>query len=598
MTDSKQRWIVRLDGADLPPKERVGGKAWSIAHMLALGLDVPPAFVITTEAHAAFLAEGRFPEGLENELGSSLAWLESRTGRRFGEGPRPLLVSVRSGAAVSMPGMMDTVLNLGMTDGTEAALAIECKDANFAQDSHLRFLQLYADIVLKAELADASRGKTPVQLRQAIRDVTGTELPQNAMEQLHGAVEAVFRSWDSRRARRYREHHGIPHTLGTAVTVQAMVFGNLDRHSGTGVLFSRNPLTGEAKPFGEYLRCAQGEDVVSGKFTPEPLAAMAASVPDAHRKLLDAAGVLEQAAAEVQDIEFTVEQGRLFLLQARNAKLAPRASVESAVAMVREGLIDEATALQRISPERIRVLLAPRLQEGAASSASPIATGEGACPGVGIGIVVTDADEAERRAAAGEKVVLARPTTSPNDLHGMIAAVAVVTEEGGSTSHSAVVSRALGIPCVVGCGAGRLLPLAGTTVTVDGQTGRIFDGKLEVVTPDERSDPTLAVLTEWAQKHSPLQVFRHADAPQDDDVVDLTEVSGGIDPDQIASILTRLRPVNGARGGAIASDNGVRGAVAAGLKFIIAEPVLPPLLAAVQTVASPQATSTAKKGLQ
>lgn len=266
--------------------------------------------------------------------------------------------------------------------------------------------------------------------------------------------------------------------------------------------------------------------------------------------------------------------------------------------MVREGLIDEATALQRISPERIRVLLAPRLQEGAASSASPIATGEGACPGVGIGIVVTDADEAERRAAAGEKVVLARPTTSPNDLHGMIAAVAVITEEGGSTSHSAVVSRALGIPCVVGCGAGRLLPLAGTTVTVDGQTGRIFDGELEVVTPDEQSDPTLSVLTEWAQKQSPLRVFRQADAPRDDDVVDLTEVSGGIDPDQIASILKRLRPVNGARGGAIASDDGVRGAVAAGLKFIIAEPVLPPLLAAVQTVASPQATSTAKKGLQ
>ncbi len=595
MTVSTLRWIRRLDGGDLPSRHLVGGKAWSIAHIQSLGLSVPPAFVITTEAHAAFVAAGGFPDGLEDELAQSLAWLECSTGRRFGQGPKPLLVSVRSGAVVSMPGMMDTVLNLGINDGTEAALARECADAGFARDTHRRFLQLYADIVLKAPSPDTTHEETPAHRRQAIRDATGHELPQDAMVQLRGAIGAVFESWNSRRAKRYRQHHDIPHSLGTSVTIQAMVFGNLDECSGTGVLFSRNPLTGDKQPLGEYLRRAQGEDVVSGQFTPEPLSLMASSVPEAHEKLLAAAGVLEYAAKEVQDIEFTVERGRLFLLQARGAKLAPPAAVRTAVDMVHEGLIDEASALLRIAPDRIRVLLAPCLHVGVAACASEVARGEGACPGVGVGVVVTDADDAERRASGGEKVILARPTTSPNDLHGMIAAVAVITEQGGITSHSAVVSRALGIPCVVGCGAGSLLGLAGKTLTVDGQAGRIFEGALEVVRPDERSDDALVALTRWAEARSPLRVLRPADAPGDG-VVDLDQVDGATDPARLGSILLRLRPARGARGGAIASDEGVRAAIAAGLDFIIADPVLPPLLAAVQ-VGAAKTSPTVQKGL-
>ncbi|MCX7170166.1 MAG: pyruvate, phosphate dikinase, partial [Proteobacteria bacterium] len=385
MDNSAQRWICRLDGKELPGRDLIGGKAWSIAHIRSLGLSVPPAFVITTEACAAFLASGDFPPELEAELALSMAGLETDSGRNFGHGPHPLLVSVRSGAPVSMPGMMDTVLNLGMNAVTENALALECGDAAFAKDTHRRFLHLYGEIVLKAQLPRLPREDNPAQWREAIRAASGSTVPEDVMAQLRSAVRAVFESWNSRRAKRYREHHGISHAHGTAVTVQAMVFGNLDARSGTGVLFSRNPLSGEPTPFGEYLPQAQGEDVVSGKFTPRPLSAMLESVPEAMQALLAAARVLELANKDVQDIEFTVEQGRLFLLQARTAKLAPQAAVRTAVDMVGEGLVDAATALQRITPERIRILLAPRLPEGADEAAELLARGEGACPGVGIG---------------------------------------------------------------------------------------------------------------------------------------------------------------------------------------------------------------------
>ena len=585
MEKSAMRWICSLDGNELPERSLIGGKAWSIAHIRSLGLRVPPAFVITTETCAAFLASGDFPPELEAELATSMAALEASAGRSFGHGPRPLLVSVRSGAAISMPGMMDTVLNLGMTDLTEAALAQECGDADFARDTHRRFLHLYGEIVLKAQLPRMPREDSPAQWRQAIQESSGSAVAQDVMAQLRSAVRAVFESWNSRRAKRYREHHGISHAHGTAVTVQAMVFGNLDARSGTGVLFSRNPLSGDAAPFGEYLQRAQGEDVVSGKFTPRPLSTMLESVPEAMHELLAAARLLEQANKDVQDIEFTVEQGRLFLLQARTAKLAPQAAVRSAVDMVGEGLVDSATALQRITPERIRILLAPRLPEGAAESAELLAQGEGACPGVGIGVVVTDSEEAERRAADGDVVVLARPTTSPDDLHGMIASSAVITEEGGSTAHSAVVSRALGIPCVVGCGVGSLAGLAGRTVTVDGQKGRIFSGALEIVVPDERADRALVELTRWAMALSPLRVLRPAEAPLEG-VADLSQLDDAVDPQKIGELLAQLKGIRGARGGAIASEEGVRAAIAAGLDFIVAEPVLPALLAAVQANAA------------
>ncbi|HZZ25900.1 MAG TPA: pyruvate, phosphate dikinase, partial [Roseiarcus sp.] len=454
MTIRFGEWTIGLNGEGAPDRELIGGKAWSVARMQALGLNVPSAVVITTQACAAFTAGQATPSGLDDEIAAGVAWLEERTGRRFGAGPRPLLVSVRSGAPVSMPGMMDTVLNLGINDETEAALAEECGDPLFARNTHRRFLDLYAHIVLKVDSPAPGNGGDPAQWRDAIRAATGVEVPHEAQAQLRGAVRAVFESWNSRRARRYRQHHDIPDDLGTAVTIQTMVFGNLDARSGTGVLFSRNPLTGEPGPYGEYLPRAQGEDVVSGKFTPEPLSALAHELPAAHSSLLAAAQTLERAGRDVQDIEFTIERGQLFFLQSRAANLSPHAAARIAVDLVREGLVDEDAALRRITPDQVRILLAPHISPSALHSAHALASGEGASPGVGIGALVRDSDEAERRAQAGEAVILARPTTSPDDLHGMIASRAVVTELGGSTSHAAVVGRALGLPCVVGCGKG------------------------------------------------------------------------------------------------------------------------------------------------
>lgn len=469
-------WTLALDGGATPDKSLIGGKAWSLARMRELALPVPPAFVVTTRACVHVLEQGHQPAELAGELAAGIAWLETQTGRSFGAGPKPLLVSVRSGAAISMPGMMDTVLNLGINTDTEAALAAECGDAAFAADTHRRFQELYRSIVLGGDEA-------PV--------------PADTTTQLQAAVRAVFDSWNSRRARRYRQHNDIPDTLGTAVTVQAMVFGNLDARSGTGVLFTRNPLDGTPAPYGEYLPRAQGEDVVSGKFTPKPLSAMLDSVLDAHAQLLAAAQVLEREHRDVQDIEFTVQQSKLWLLQSRTAKRAAPAALRIAVDLVQEGHIDTATALARVTDEQLAAVGTPRLAEPDNAGLAPLACGDAACPGVGIGVVVTDSDEAERRAAAGEDVVLARATTSPEDLHGMIAARAIVTEQGGSTSHAAVVSRSLGRPCVVGCGEGALAALAGRVVTVCGSSGRVHAGALAVLRADEHSDARLAQFMQW-----------------------------------------------------------------------------------------------------
>lgn len=575
------KWIKLLDGSEALSKQLIGGKAHSIARIKALGLNVPPAFVVTTQAHAAFLESGSFPAALIDELRAGIAWLEARTGRLFGKGPNPLLVSVRSGAAISMPGMMDTILNVGITDETEAALAAECNDAAFAHDTHRRFAQLYGSVVLKADIGELDGGAGTVRWRELIREVSGKDLPRDAFGQLTGAVAAVFESWNARRAKRYREHQGIAHNLGTAVTIQAMVFGNLDELSGTGVLFSRNPSTGDVDPFGEYLAQAQGEDVVSGQFTPEPLSTMARIVPDAFAELMSASRILEREERQVQDIEFTVERGQLYLLQARAAKLAPRAAVRTAIQMAKEGLIDIRGAIDRIPSDRIRLLMSPVIREEVRSGAIQLARGEAACPGVGIGRIVTDSDEAERRAAAGEAVVLARPTTSPHDVHGMIAATAVITEEGGATSHAAVVSRALGKPCVVGCGTGRLRDLSGRLVTVDGQAGQIFDGPIDVIVPDDRSDEELAQLADWARSLAPIRVLAPTLAP-DEGLLDLTHVAGAEDAANLPDILARHVGKKGAVGGAITSDEGVRAGIAAGLEYIVADPVLPSLLAAAQ----------------
>lgn len=576
MTQSLGEFLLAIEGGALPDRNLIGGKAWSIARMRGLGLSVPPAFVITARACTAFLDTGELPPGLAAELDAGIAWLEAASGARFGAGPQPLLVSVRSGAAISMPGMMDTVLNLGINADTEAALASLSGDAAFASDTHRRFLDLYARIVLKATLPELAEDAAPEVWRQTIRAETGEDVPTDPRTQLLAAVQAVFESWNSRRARKYRQHHGIPDTLGTAVTVQAMVFGNLDAQSGTGVLFSRNPLTGEPAPYGEYLARAQGEDVVSGRFTPQPLSALAAQLPAVHAELLAAAETLERANGDVQDIEFTIQQGKLFLLQTRAAKRAPPAAVRFAIDMVQEGRIDEATALSRVSAEQVRAVLSPRLADGETAAATVLASGEAACQGVGVGVVVTNTDEAERRALAGENVVLARSITSPDDVHGMIACRALATEHGGATSHAAVVSRALGVPCVVGCGEGTVTALAGQTVTVDGASGRIYAGALAVSVPDETADPALATLTRWAEAAAPLTVL--ASAPSGP-LLDLNSTPGGEDPDQLPTLLPGHAVV---RGGAIASERGVRAALKAGVTTICASPRLPVLLAAIE----------------
>ena len=583
------RWLAGLDavsGSALPDRRLVGGKAWSIAHMQSLGLPTPPAFAVTTEACLEYQRNGTLPDGLESELEAGMRWLEQRSGRRFGHGQSPLLVAVRSGAAISMPGMMDTLLNLGISEANLPALAAESGDAAFARDTYRRFLQLYAEVVLGTDCPELKRDEELGAWRARIEGHARQAIPGDPMLQLRAAVRAVFDSWNSRRARRYRKHHGIAEGLGTAVTVQLMVFGNFNDRSGTGVLFSRNPVDGARAPYGEYLRRAQGEDVVSGRHTPEPLDALHADSPRLHAQLLAAANRLEAAAREVQDIEFTVQQGTLYLLQSRTAKRAPAAAVRFAVEMHREGVIDIDEAISRVTPAQVRSLLSPRLTSAAART-TPVATGNGVSPGVGAGAVVTGADEAERRARQGEDVILATATTCPDDVHGMIAARAVVTEFGGSTSHAAVVGRSLGLPCVVGCGAGAVTSLRGETVTVDGGAGSVYPGVLEIDHPDEREDKWLRELLNWVAKRSPLRVLRPDEAP-DEEILDLDGFDAAADPDRLADL---LQGVGAARGRAIASDAGVAAALAANLRFIVAEPTLPPLLAAAR-MSGGQATAT------
>ncbi len=475
MAERLGRFTIYLDGSGLPERDLIGGKAWSVARMTRLGLPVPPAFVITTAACREYLQVGTAPADLAAELRHGIDRLEAATGRRFGQGPRALLVSVRSGAAISMPGMMDTILNLGMTPAVEAALAAESGLPEFAADTHRRFREMFTRIV-------GSDG-----------------VPDAPTTQLERAVNAVFESWNSRRARRYRAHHGIPDDTGTAVTVQAMVFGNLDLDSGTGVLFSRNPLTGDPEPYGEYLPRAQGEDVVSGTVTPAALTALFDRHPEVHDQLLAAARLLEEENGDVQDVEFTVQHGHLYLLQSRPAKRAPAAAARIAVDFARSGRISPREALASLTADQVRSMLKPHLTDEGHEHRPVIARGEAASPGVGVGLVVTDADEAERATEAGIDVVLARETTSPEDVHGMLVARAVITDHGGTTSHAAVVSRSLALPCVVGCGAGTAAAVAGRVVTVDGRRGLVFDGALEVVSPDESADPILAQLRTWAR---------------------------------------------------------------------------------------------------
>jgi pyruvate,orthophosphate dikinase len=466
-------WLPAADAA--LGRETLGGKAFGIARMLRLGLPVPPAFALTTDECLRFHEAGRvLADHVPAALADGIAQLELATGRGFGDPKRPLLVSVRSGAARSMPGMMDTILNLGMTAQVQEALAEQSGDATYAADTARRFAEQFERVV-------------------------GIPAPAEPVAQLSAAVTAVFDSWFGERAIAYRRHHGIPDDGGTSVTVQAMVFGNLDDASGTGVLFSRNPLTGDAAPYGEWLPRGQGEDVVSGRFDALPLTALAAQHRAVHDHLLDLAATLEREGRDVQDIEFTVESGRLYLLQTRAAKRSPDAAVRFAVMLHDEGLISVEEALAMVSAEQLAALRKPRIDPVARANATLLATGEPACPGVGFGTVAIDCESAEDLADAGENVVLVRPTTDPDDVSGMVVSAAIVTEIGGVTSHAAVVSRELGVPCVVGCGPGTVTMLSGRQITVDGTTGEIFDGLLPPAPAGEKEIPELARIAAWTR---------------------------------------------------------------------------------------------------
>jgi pyruvate,orthophosphate dikinase len=551
--------VVVLDGSTVPDREVVGNKGRSIAWMLSLGLPVPPALCLPIDECRRFHAAGG---ELEAEAwGSVLAGingLEEKLGREFGGGEQPLLVSVRSGAAVSMPGMMDTVLNLGITDEVEAALGRLSGDPDFARSTHCRFIHQFGQTVLGADLDEPGEDATPDQVREEVRADSGEVVPTDPHEQLRAVISTVFGSWSSRRAKTYRKHWGISEEGGTAVIVQAMVFGNLGEDSGTGVLFSRNPLSGHPDPYGEWLPKGQGEDVVSGTHDPLPLDALAAQMPAAHERLLEAAKLLEREHGDVQDVEFTVERGELYLLQTRSAKRSPLAAVRAAVDLADEGAIDHSEAVCRVSPEQLATVLAPKLAAAEIAKAEVLARGVAACPGVAAGRAVSDSEAAE-----GEgDTVLVRPTTSPEDVSGMIAARAVVTERGGSTSHAAVVTRALGRPSVVGVGDGVTAGLEGRELTVDGSAGVVYAGLLETEEVDPAEVPGLTELIEWARELSPVAVVDDAA-----DAVDLDAGGAVVDegaPD-LATLTEALRGASAARGSVLATAEGARAVILAGV---------------------------------
>ncbi len=531
---------------DLDPRDGrlFGGKATGLARMARAGIPVPPAFAISTDAFRAFQAGGRrLPEGLAEQVDAAVARLESETGRAFGgDGAAgdPLLVSVRSGAQVSMPGMMDTVLNLGLDARSAGAMIARGRPRGFVVDSWMRFWKMYSEIVLgldgeefaealaevraaaEVEGADLDALETAVV---AFVEDQGEETPTSPRAQLDRAIAAVFSSWNSPRARAYREHQSIPHDLGTAVTVQAMVFGNAEGESGSGVAFSRNPNTGEPVLYGEYLAGRQGEDIVSGAQTPVDLSLEDRDHARLREDLATHSSALEALYGDAVDIEFTLESGRLYLLQVRPAKRTAAAAVRIAVDLMEEGALPPAQALRLVSAEQVRRLLRPVFDPAQLAARSCVAKGIGASPGQASGVAVLDSDRAAEHAAAGENVILVRPTTSPLDIRGMIAAAGILTAKGGALSHAAVVSRALDRACVVGCGeldidteartfrVGDRVWREGDLVAVDGAAGEVFDGGIDLVAPSTGS-AEIGRLLEAADRCSGAEVWATA-APAD-----------------------------------------------------------------------------------
>jgi pyruvate,orthophosphate dikinase len=527
-------------------RELLGGKGAGLAEMSRIGLPVPPGFTITTEACLEYYRRGRqYPAGLLDEMRDKLKIIEQRTGKGFGDPKNPLLLSVRSGAKFSMPGMMDTVLNLGLTPTTVEGLVRATGDARFVYDSYRRFIQMFGNVVLGMKhehFEDAlaamkhRRGVTQdtdlraedlwrliEEYHAIVKERTGEDFPDDPGRQLEMAIKAVFESWNNPRAITYRNFNKIPHDLGTAVNIQTMVFGNMGAASGTGVAFTRNPATGERKVYGEYLMNAQGEDVVAGIRTPKPIGELASELPAAYKQFMDLCELLERHYRDVQDVEFTIENGTLYLLQTRSGKRTAAAAVKIAVDMVRENLINKEEALLRIDPASFEQLLHPRLDPGAPKEV--IGRGLAASPGAAAGTVVFDADEAEKLGAEG-KVILVRPETNPDDIHGLVAAQGVLTSRGGMTSHAAIVARGMGKPAIVGAESIRIdeeakqfvadggaTVHAGEVITIDGSTGEVIKGRVPVI------DPTLTgevqELLAWADEVRTLGVRANADYPRD-----------------------------------------------------------------------------------
>lgn len=524
----------------------VGGKGANLAEMVELGIPVPPGFTITTEACVEFYQSNQnWPEGLEEQVLENLAKLEAAMGAKFGDPSNPLLVSVRSGARVSMPGMMDTVLNLGLNDTTVQGLIAKSNNPRFGWDSYRRFIQMYGDVVMgvkhdyfeevlsgakeakgvkdDTELTAEDLQQVVAKYKEVVKRETGRLFPEDPMEQLRGAINAVFLSWNTPRAIRYRQMNNIPNDWGTAVNVQAMVFGNMGETSGTGVAFTRNPSTGENVFFGEYLMNAQGEDVVAGIRTPQPIKQLEEAMPEVYKQLVEIYKKLEQHYKDMQDIEFTIQEGKLYMLQTRSGKRTAQAAVRMAVEMVEEGLIDKKTAVMRVEPQQLDQLLHKRIDPSA--EVIVIAKGLPASPGAAVGRIVFNAEDAEEWAERGEQVILVRAETSPEDIGGMDAAQGVLTARGGMTSHAAVVARGMGKCCVAGCSEAyideenRTLTIGnhvlkeGDWLTLNGSTGEVILGKVKLIDPELTGN--FGTLMQWADEFRALGVRTNADTPND-----------------------------------------------------------------------------------
>ncbi len=531
----------------------LGGKGANLADMTRIGVPVPPGFTATTEACNIYSATGEFPDGLWDQTLHAIKVIEEQTGKVFGSNENPLLVSVRSGAKFSMPGMMDTVLNLGMNDETVQALVALTGDERFAYDSYRRFVQMFGSVVMNIDdeafedhLTEVKKAKgvaldtdlsaddwknITAEFQRIYKAEVGEAFPQAPYDQLRLAMEAVFKSWGAKRATDYRNAAGIAHDLGTAVNVVTMVFGNMGNDSGTGVAFTRNPSTGESILFGDYLLNAQGEDVVAGIRTPKPIATLQDENPQVFEEFITIANKLENHYREMQDVEFTIERGKLWMLQTRNGKRTARAAVRIAVEMAEDGLISREEAVLRVAPAQVSQLLHPQFdlndKEQATENGRMIGTGVNASPGAAVGIVAFDADLAEKWGKAGRDVIMVRPETKPDDVHGMLSSKGILTSRGGATSHAAVVARQFGTPCVAGAEdldidvRNRVMKVddhvirEGEVISLDGATGEVFVGEINMVEPDFEREDYLQKLLSWSDMFRRLNVYGNADYPAD-----------------------------------------------------------------------------------